>query len=366
MEFFGGTALLTGFYLIPRVPTGKLLAGLAAVLCVLAAVCLRRGSGEAKMGAVLLAALLAGGIGWSSSSSPGDLAGRLRAWEHTFYGDVKVVDFPTASRRTLFIDGIINTAVKLGSLESVSDYILALELLPLLRPAARRALLVGLGGGTLVRRYQEHYGISTDVLDIDPAIERIARRWFGFEPSGRVEIVDGRRYLEAGDSRYDLIVFDAFNGDQHPYHLFSLEAFQAVDRRLAPDGVLALNIIGYAHGPEAELKRSLERTLEQVFPHVRVLVANRRFDRSGDFVNLNFTASRQSLEFRRNVWKARPELAEYFAQVKGNYLERSDSEPGGVVLTDDYNPIESLSAPAFLAIRRKIFEQIQDVVAHGL
>ena len=130
------------------------------------------------MGVLLLAALVAGGIGWTSSSDPGDLSGSLRAREHTFYGDVKVVDFASLKKRSLFIDGIMNTAVELGSLESVSDYILALELLPILRPSARRALLVGLGGGTLVKRYQEHYGISTDVVEIDPVIERIARRLY--------------------------------------------------------------------------------------------------------------------------------------------------------------------------------------------
>ena len=359
-------ALLTGFYLIPKVSTGKLLAGLALVLCVLAVASLRRARAETRMGVLLLAALVAGGIGWAASAEPGDLAGSLRAREHTFYGDVKVVDFAKLERRSLFIDGIMNTAVKLGSLESVSDYILAFELLPMLRPSARQALLIGLGGGTLVRRYQEHYGISTDVLEIDPVIERIARRWFGFQPSGKVEITDGRRYLEAGDSLYDLIVLDAFNGDQHPYHLFSLEAFEAAARRLGPEGVFALNIIGYAHGPEGELRRSIERTLGQVFPELQVLVANRGIDPREAFANLIFIASRQPLEFRRNVAKARPELAAYFAEVKGNYLAPSDPELGGVLLTDDYNPIESLSAPAFLAIRQKIFENIQDVVAHGL
>ena len=318
------------------------------------------------MGVLLLASLVAGGIGWTASGEPGDLAGSLRAREHTFYGDVKVVDFASLEKRTLFIDGIMNTAVELGSLESVSDYILAFELLPMLRPSARRALLVGLGGGTLVRRYREHYGISTDVVEIDPVIERIARRWFGFQPSGKVAIVDGRSYLEAGEVRYDLIVLDAFNGDQHPYHLFSMEAFQAAARRLGPDGVLALNIIGYAYGPEGELRRSIERTLGQVFPHLQVLVANRGPDPRQVFANLIFMASRQPLEFRRNVAKARLELAAYFAEVKGNYLAPSDPELGGVLLTDDYNPIESLSAPAFLAIRKKIFKNIQEVVAHGL
>ena len=318
------------------------------------------------MGVLLLAALVAGGIGWTSSSDPGDLSGSLRAREHTFYGDVKVVDCASLKKRSLFIDGIMNTAVELGSLESVSDYILALELLPILRPSARRALLVGLGGGTLVKRYQEHYGISTDVVEIDPVIERIARRWFGFQPSGKVEIMDGRSYLETGDEPYDLIVLDAFNGDQHPYHLFSLEAFEAAARRLGSDGVLALNIIGYAHGPEGKLRRSIERTLGQVFPHLQVLVANRGPESRETFENLIFMASRQPLEFLRNVAKTRPELAAYFEEVKGNYLAPSNPELDGVLLTDDYNSIEFLSAPAFFAIWKRISENIQEVVAHGL
>ena len=95
-------------------------------------------------------------------------------------------------------------------------------------------------------------------------------------------------------------------------------------------------------------------------------MANRGPESRETFENLIFMASRQPLEFRRNVAKTRPELAAYFEEVKGNYLAPSNPELDGVLLTDDYNPIESLSAPAFFAIRKRIFENIQEVVSHGL
>ncbi|MFH2201863.1 MAG: fused MFS/spermidine synthase [Elusimicrobiota bacterium] len=353
-------ALATGFYLIPRVPTSAVLTGLAVLLALPAAWCIWR-ERAGGLGAVLL--LAAAGAG--RLCAPETVAdGKLRARALSFYGDILVVDRASWGRRYLYVNGIANTVVDLDTLDSTSDYISALELTAFLRPEARRALLVGLGGGALVHRFRAHYGIVTDVVEVDPAMERVARRWFGFRPSGRTKIGDGRRWLMHGAESYDFIVLDAFNGDQHPYHLFSLEAFAAAAERLTADGVLAVNIIGYAHGPQGELRRAVERTLRRVFPHVRVLAANRDLDYQTEYVNLIFTASRQPLVFRRDPALARPALARYYAAVRDSYLPAA--EAAGPPLTDELNPIESLSAPAFLAIRRRLLDGARDVLAYGI
>ncbi len=82
-------------------------------------------------------------------------------------------------------------------------------------------------------------------------------------------------------------------------------------------------------------------------------------------MNLIYTASAESLDFRRDPATARPELAAYFTAVRDQYLEPTAPETG-TLLTDDYNPVESLSAPVFLAVRRALFKHRRDVLAYGL
>lgn len=340
-------ALATGFVLVQRFAVPQVLGGLAVLLLLLAAVCRAREGGAAAAAWLLAAA----GAGLAGTWAPEPAGAVVLARERSFYGDVKVL--AGGSMRILDIDGLSNTVVDEKTLESTSDYITALELLPFLRPAARRALLIGLGGGSIVGRYKRFYGVDTDVVEIDPAVDRLARRWFGFEPTGKVVLEDGRRYLELSGDRYDFVVLDAFNGDHHPSHLFSREAFAAAARRLADDGVLAMNVIGYAVGPRAELRRSLERTLREVFPEVRVLAAGVKSDYRSSFTSLIFLASRQPLRFERDPAGGRPTMAEWYRAASEQFLEPAGPAEG-LVLTDAFNPLETLGAPAFRELRRRL------------
>ncbi|MBI4424016.1 MAG: fused MFS/spermidine synthase [Elusimicrobia bacterium] len=338
-------ALATGFVLVQAFSLPQLLGGTAALLLGLAAWT----RVKARRRGVLLAALA--GVALLGSLRPREGGGVVLARERSFYGDAKVLQ--AGGRRILDIDGISNTVVEQASLESTSDYITALELLPFLRPDARRALLIGLGGGSLVGRYRRFYGVETDVVEIDPAIERLARRWFGFASPKPVFLEDGRRYLERPGPRYDLIVLDAFSGDHHPFHLFSAEAFAAASRRLAADGVFAMNVIGYALEPQDDLRKALYRTLSGVFPHVRVFVANDGIDYRADPVNLIFLASNAPLEFRRDPARGRSEVAALYETVRSQFLPPLGPSEG-LLLTDAYNPLETLGAPAFRAIRKHL------------
>lgn len=357
-------ALAAGFFLIPRLPVGRLVAGLALLLLGLTAFCVRKlgGPRPGKAAALLLAAGLAGlGAERALARRPLPPGAVLREAARSFYGAVRVVDRPAGNRRVLYIDGISNTVVRLDDLDSVSDYIDSFELLPFLRPEAKRALMLGVGGGSFAMRLARHYGVVTDVVDVDPAVVDLARRWFGFVPPGEVHIEDGRRFLARSGRRYDLIIVDAFSGDSHPYHLFSRESYRLMKERLTPGGVLAINIIGYAYGPRAELRRAVERTLGAEFARVRVLAANRDIDVKTSFLNLTFLASDEPLEPRRDPAAARPAFAAYYKAVKNQFLP---PDPGtGPLITDDRNPIETLSAPAFTAIRRQLWRYYGAILA---
>jgi len=116
-----------------------------------------------------------------------------------------------------------------------------------LRPDPRRILVIGLGGGSLPMALAAAVPAAhIDVVEIDPAVARVARRFFGFKegPAMRVHVADGREFVQAaarGGERYDLIMLDAFDETYIPRHLSTVEFMREVRAILEPEGVLAAN-----------------------------------------------------------------------------------------------------------------------------
>jgi spermidine synthase len=116
-----------------------------------------------------------------------------------------------------------------------------------LNPSPERVLIVGLGGGTLpgaIRAVAPTAQI--DVVEIDPAVSRVAYKYFGFTPDSltRVHEQDGRVFIKRklrDKATYDLIMLDAFTDQYIPEHLLTREFLEEVRAILAPNGVIAAN-----------------------------------------------------------------------------------------------------------------------------
>ncbi|HYF01663.1 MAG TPA: fused MFS/spermidine synthase [Planctomycetota bacterium] len=108
-----------------------------------------------------------------------------------------------------------------------------------------RVGVLGLGTGTIAA-----YGLPGQrwtFYEVDPAMERTARRWFTYldDCPARVDVVlaDGRRGIErASRGEFGLIVLDAFSSDAVPVHLLTREALGIYLDRLAEGGWLAVHI----------------------------------------------------------------------------------------------------------------------------
>ncbi|MBB6091763.1 spermidine synthase [Povalibacter uvarum] len=116
-----------------------------------------------------------------------------------------------------------------------------------LKPQPRSVLVIGLGGGTLPRALVRLLpDVSIDSVEIDPAVVRVAEKYFDFSPSERSRVAeqDGRVFVKRAireRRRYDLIMLDAFDHEYIPEHLLTQEFLREVKSLLAPDGVLAAN-----------------------------------------------------------------------------------------------------------------------------
>ena len=99
----------------------------------------------------------------------------------------------------------------------------------LVHPNPERFLVVGLGAGTIPDAFEVLYPDATvDVVEIDPAVDRVAREYFDYKegPDTTVAIADARVFIRRAGlrgKRYDVIVLDAFTGDYIPEHLMTVE-----------------------------------------------------------------------------------------------------------------------------------------------
>jgi len=129
----------------------------------------------------------------------------------------------------------------------VFDYTRMMMAALYLNPSPKRILIVGLGGGTLPGALQKLLpAAKIDVAEIDPAVVRVAGKYFGFVPGPRTDVfeADGRVFakrMAKQGIRYDLIMLDAFDHEYIPEHMLTREFLQEIKSLLTPDGVLAAN-----------------------------------------------------------------------------------------------------------------------------
>lgn len=110
-----------------------------------------------------------------------------------------------------------------------------------------RIAIIGLGTGTIACYGKP--GQHLTFFEIDPLVEHVARdfHYFTFlqDSLAKIDIVLGDARLslrQAPNSRYDMIILDAFSSDAIPVHLVTREALRLYLAKLKEDGILAFHI----------------------------------------------------------------------------------------------------------------------------
>lgn len=325
----------TGFLLLPLVPLPVLLAGTGAGLLALAAltaVLLGRGPGTETLliGGVVVA--LVGVGGWAEG--PGVLHR-----EETVYSSIQVVESEWASGRVreLVQSGGSSSAEYVESGLPAHDYVEASG--RLLEPVLGRvdSVLV-LGGAALslpVALVARTPGLTVDVVELDPAVTRLAREYFAYgavadRANIRVIHRDARRHLATDDASYDVVYLDVFD---HlvtvPWTLVTVEALRLMRHRLTPDGLFMANVLSPTGGPAVDFLQRLLATLEEVFPAVRAYPVDPELD-PGVTQNILVVAAGSEEALPEVGWPTVP------------------VGPEGPPLTDAHAPVEYLQAKVFL------------------
>ncbi len=118
----------------------------------------------------------------------------------------------------------------------------------LFQPQPTNVLMVGLGGGSMVKFLLRHFpGLRMDVVERSAKVVEIARRHFLLpDPENlHIHVDDGRHFMATAPAQhYDVILLDAYGADGTPPPLLTTDFFADCHRRLRPGGVLAANLWG--------------------------------------------------------------------------------------------------------------------------
>jgi tetratricopeptide (TPR) repeat protein/MFS family permease len=225
----------------------------------------------------------------------------------------------------------------------------------------RLSVLVIGGGGYVYPRYVEAHwpGSRIDVAEIDPAVTEAAIQGFGLsrETTIRTINMDARNYVDdlfdkqsrgLGVQKYDFVYGDAVNDYAVPFQLVTKEFNDKIARLLTDDGVYMVNLIDiYDSG--LFLGGVLD-TLEETYPHVYVMAMKLSRQVRNTFV---LAAAKKPLDVNRLISEYKAEKLELWI-LNDSEMRQLKQKSNGMVLTDDYAPVENLLAPVVRAGGRGI------------
>ncbi|MGH6612225.1 MAG: spermidine synthase [Burkholderiaceae bacterium] len=208
-------------------------------------------------------------------------------------------------------------------------------------PAPRSVLIIGLGGGTIPRVLLDVVpDAAIDVVEIDPAVVKVAERYFDFAADGDVRVfeVDGRVFVKRAireQRRYQLIMLDAFDHEYIPEHLLTEEFLREVKSLLTPGGVLAANTFSSSRLYDHE-----SVTYAAVFPRFFNL---KRENRVIIAVNGPLPAQSQLQANSARFSDAFERFGVSTARLLPLFSLERDWNPKARILTDQYSPANLLN-----------------------
>jgi len=324
-------AILTGFYLIPNLGI-KVIIYLASGLLLLVS-CIWFIFNRKKFLAVGGTAIIILIIFMSPLAIKATLNEDIEIIYETEspYAKLKVIE-ESDTYRYLLVDGATHTQYSFKEDKFMFPYLRLFEKAINYHSNPKDVLVIGLGGGGIDKQL-EQYNLNIDNVEIDPKVAEIAKDYFDF--NGNVIIDDGRHYIRNTDKKYDIVYLDVYSGYSIYPYLFSKEAFEEIKFILNEDGILVINSIGYEDGhlsTNDTLILSIHKTLKQVFPNVYVKTIGY------GLTSFVFYASDSELT-----------LDNQFVSV--------NIPDEGLVLTDNYNPIDSFAVKAIEEWRNSNIER---------
>ena len=197
-------------------------------------------------------------------------------------------------------------------------------------------LILGMGTGTYATQCRRYFpNINFEGVEIDSDITGLARQYFHLPDEVPVSTYDGRAYLNACKTQYDLIMVDAYQDITIPFQMSSTEFFTLVKNHLKEDGVMVVNM-NMRGNKEGGINTYLSDTIAGVFSQVYTV------DVAGSTNRELFAGNGPDVlrRFDRNLQKEdHLDLAEMMSRIR---TQMQPYRAGSHKMTDDQAPVELL------------------------
>ncbi|MBR6018663.1 MAG: fused MFS/spermidine synthase [Lachnospiraceae bacterium] len=238
------------------------------------------------------------------------------------------------------------------------DYAMAAPFLAGVHDRAELSILVlGNGSGTYATQCQRYFSnVTVEGVEIDGKITELAEKYFALSPEVKVTTYDGRAFLNAVDTKYDVIMVDAYQDITIPFQMSSVEFFTLVKDHLTDGGVMVVNM-NMKGDREDGINRYLADTIASVFPWVETA------DVAGATNMELFACMKKPADLAQQIAKEEnADLAEMMNTVAGRL---TPYEAGDRIMTDDRAPVELLGMRMIDDLIREEVEQYRKVYREG-
>lgn len=280
-------------------------------------------------------------------------------------GQVKVVDHPAYEFKTdgrmgraLLVNNTLQTYIGLDDdmRYSIWDWSQYFPSAASVYPPDSKVLLLGLGGGTLVKQL-ESLGFDVDVVEIDKRIRDVSVEYFNLDPLTNVVIDDARHYIKTCSETYDIIIYDTFLSESVPEHLLTIEGFKDARKILNENGMIMSNFYGFIEGNKGEAARSVLKTfLESDFSVEILATPGNENSRNLIFIGSDSLRDFSNLRYGEPKLDTLKNLYPYFIDKRfldmANCESLSDYKPR---LSKMYNPLAKSWKISYNNYYRKYF-----------
>ena len=302
--------------------------------------------------AVVLALIAAAGLGWRFVALPLLIAGVIALpvgtvkatddgrvlWEgESEHQYIRVVEEPDGDRRLELNEGQATHSLYRPDTFLTGQYWDSLLVLPFATrdTVPERVAILGNAAGTSARGYGHYFpGTHVDGVEIDAELTEVGYRYFdmGSSPNLAVHADDARPWLRRSPGGFDVIIVDAYRQPYIPFYLATKEFFELARARLAPGGVVLVNV-GHPEGNN-DLETAIGATMAEVFSTVL-----RDPEEPTNTQMLGTDAPASAARLRAALGLLTPELR---AIAVADAARLEPRLPGGQVYTDDRAPVEWL------------------------
>jgi len=261
----------------------------------------------------------------------------------------------TPEKRIFVQDTLVHSKIEMGNISAL-EYPYAQIMAAITRRFAGENkkpnfLFLG-GGGYVLPRYLEKYWpqSSVTVVEIDKGVTKAAMAAFGLDPATKIKTInlDARNYVDYfiqqeklghGVEKYDFIYEDVVNDYSIPFQLTTKEYNDKIFNLLTGDGIYMVNMIDMLDS--GLLVGSVANTLRQTFPYVAILTDTR----TKPNIRNTFVAAAAKRKLNlTNVCRGFP-IDPNLKILNESEIEQLQKRSNGLILTDNYAPVENLLAP---------------------